>query len=171
MLLNSSITGEINKEINKLSLLHKTIIAGVMEEILFRGFLFGLLFRRIKWGFLPASVPGALLFASVHLYQGLNLSEATGIFIVTFLGALWFAWLFAEWNENLRIPIFLHILMNLSWVLFNISDDALGNLMPNIFRIFSIALTVIFTTWNCRKRGYFSISGKNLLINNQFDMI
>ena len=165
MFLGSAILGHIDADQNVVRLLHQTLFAGVMEEILFRGFLFGILFRKLRWGFVPASVLGAVIFASNHLYQGSNIKELVGIFLVTFIGSAWFAWLFIEWKENLWIPIFLHVLMNLSWTLFNVSDNALGGFYINIYRAITIALTVTATILYNIRIDKFRVNGKNLLFN------
>ena len=81
------------------------------------------------------------------------------------MGAGWFAWLFIEWKENLWIPIFLHIFMNLSWVLFEVDNNALGGYVTNIFRIITIALTVIITIIYNKRKDKFSINRKNLITN------
>lgn len=148
MFLGGFIFFEFDREIKLQQLFAGTIVAGFMEELYFRGFLFGQLFRNTNLGFLPSIFFGALIFAFGHLYQSQNVSVLIGIFLITFLGAVFFAWLYVEWNYNLWVPIFTHALMNLSWSLFNISDTALGGLNANIFRwltiIFSIAFTIIF---------------------------
>jgi len=165
MLISSAIIGEIDENMNFLDLFKKTVFAGFFEEFLFRGFLFGILFRKLKWGFIPASLVGALIFGLGHLYQGSNTGETIGIFLVTFMGAGWFAWLFIEWKENLWVPIFLHIFMNLSWVLFDVGNNALGGYVTNIFRIITIALTVIITIIYNKRKDKFSINRKNLITN------
>lgn len=165
MIISSALIGKIDDGIDVTTLLHKTLFAGFMEEVLFRGFLFGLLFRKIGWGFIPASVLGAIIFALSHLYQGSNTNELIGIFLVTFIGSAWFAWLFIEWKENLWVPIFLHVFMNLSWTLFNVSENALGGVYTNIFRIITIGLTVIATILYNNKKDKYRVNGKNLIIN------
>lgn len=164
MFISSAFIGHIEEDLKLLTLFQQTLFAGVMEEYLFRGFLFGILFRKLGWGFIPASVLGALIFGLGHIYQGSTFPETIGIFLVTSIGAVWFAWLYIEWNENLWIPIFLHILMNLSWALFEISNNALGGYYTNLFRIVTIALTIIITIRYNRKRGL-QINRKNLWVN------
>lgn len=164
MLLSSAILGKIDTPLEPITLLQKTLMAGVMEEYLFRGFLFGLLFLKFGWGFIPASVLGAFIFGMGHIYQGNSLSESVGVFLITSMGALWFAWLYAEWDNNLWVPIFLHILMNLSWTLFDISDNAIGAPIANLFRIITIALTVVITIRNSKQHG-FKVNRSNLLNN------
>jgi uncharacterized protein len=165
MFLGSAIIGEFVSDINLLALVHKTFLAGFMEELLFRGFLFGILFTKLKWGFIPASLPGAVIFGISHLYQGSGITETLGIFAVTFIGALWFAWLYIEWNDNLWVPIWMHILMNLSWALFDVSSNALGGFEANIFRVVTIALSVIITIAYCKRRKLFRINKNNLFVN------
>ncbi|MCF8374422.1 MAG: CPBP family intramembrane metalloprotease [Bacteroidales bacterium] len=116
------------------------LFAAFFEELYYRGFFFGQLFRKTQLGFFPALILSALVFASLHLYQSNDLSALIGIFITTFMGAGLFAWLYVEWDYNLWLPIGLHFFMNLSWTMFAISDNALGDLQANLIR----ALTIIF---------------------------
>jgi len=71
----------------------------------------------------------------------------------TAMGVVWFAWLYVEWGSNLWIPALLHTFMNLSWVLFDVSENVLGGVYANIFRAISIALTVFYTIRMNRKTG------------------
>src|SRR5690606_16707509 len=52
-----------------------TIVAGFMEELYFRGFLFGQLFRKTNLGFVSSILLGALIFAFGHLHQSQNMAE------------------------------------------------------------------------------------------------
>lgn len=165
MIVSSAIIGKLDSDLNLGALFHKTLIAGFFEECFFRGFLFGILFRKLKWGFIPASIIGGLFFGIGHLYQGSIFIETTGVFVITSIGAVWFSWLYIEWKNNLWVPIFLHTLMNLSWVLFEVSNNALGGLYTNLFRGITIALTIIITIRYHKKRGLI-IKRNNLIINN-----
>lgn len=165
MLISSVIIGKIDADFKIFDIVHKSLIAGFMEEYLFRGFLFGILFRKLGWGFIPASLLGGLIFGLGHVYQGSTFSETIGVFLVTSLGAVWFSWLYIEWKNNLWVPIFLHTLMNLSWVLFEVSDNALGGSYTNVFRIITISLT-IFLTIRLNKKNELEISRKNLILNS-----
>jgi membrane protease YdiL (CAAX protease family) len=130
------------------------VAAAFFEEFIFRGFLFGQLFRFTKLGFVPSVLLGALLFAVMHLYQSDDIPTLIGIFSTTFMGAVLFAWLFAEWNYNLWVPIFLHFFMNLSWMLFAVSENALGGLYTNIFRIATITLAITGTLFYKRRKQF-----------------
>jgi len=168
MFISSVFIGQIGDDIVLLHLIHQTLFAGFMEEYLFRGFLFGILFRKSGWGFIPASLLGALIFGLGHIYQGSTFMETIGVFLVTSMGAIWFSWLYIEWNKNLWVPIFLHILMNLSWGLFEVSDNALGAFSTNLFRIITIALTIIITIYYNKKNGL-RINRRNLMVNSNID--
>ena len=165
MIISSAIIGKIDSTLNFEDLIRNTLFAGFFEEYLFRGFLFGILFRKLKWGFIPASISGAIIFGLGHIYQGNTPIETIGVFSITAMGAIWFAWLYVEWENNLWIPIFLHITMNLSWILFEVSDNALGGIYTNIFRSVTIALTIIITVYYHKTRGL-KINRRNLMTHS-----
>ncbi len=121
------------------------LLPGFFEELYYRGFVFGELYKRAGWGFLLAAAFNGLVFGLSHIWQGNTLGQTIGVFFVTFSGAAWFAWLYVEWRNNLWVPITLHVLMNLYWALFAIESNALGGVGANIFRGITIALSVIFT--------------------------
>ncbi|GAB1418600.1 hypothetical protein MASR2M12_13650 [Bacteroidales bacterium] len=110
------------------------------------------------------SLTGTALFGMGHLYQGVSFGQTTGVFIVSAMGAVWFACLYVEW-DNLWIPIFLHVFMNLSWTLFDVSDNALGGIYVNIFRCITIALTILITI-RFHKKGGLKIGKHNLIVND-----
>ena len=167
MFIGGLIFYKFNTKITIPNLIAGTIFAGLFEELYFRGFLFGQIFRNTRFGFFPSIIIGAIIFAAAHLYQSQDISILIGIFITTFLGAIFFAWLFVEWDYNLWVPIFLHTLMNLSWDIFNVSDNALGNVTSNIFRVLTIAAAIILTILYKRKHGQkLSINLNTLLIKN-----
>lgn len=145
MLINSFVSHKFQSEISIANLLAGTIVAGFFEETYFRGFLFGQLFRHTRAGFIVSVVAGAIIFATGHLYQSDALSEQLGIFLVTFLGSGFFAWLYVEWNYNLWVSMFLHTFMNFAWMGFSVSDNALGSTYANIFRAMTIAVAIIAT--------------------------
>ena len=155
----------VNGELTLNRLLASTLLAAFFEEVYFRGFLFGQLFRYTRLGFIPAVITGALLFASGHLYQSHDVGVLAGIFATTFMGAVFFAWLYAEWDYNLWVPIFLHTFMNLAWTVFRVSDNALGDGMANVFRATTIALAITGTIlWKRRKGRPLIINRSTLLV-------
>jgi membrane protease YdiL (CAAX protease family) len=164
MILGGLFFFEFNKEISIPNLVAGTIVIGLVEELFYRGFLFGQLFKYTKLGFISAIILGAIIFATGHLYQSQDTLELIGIFAVTFMGAILFAWLYVEWNYNLWIPIFLHSLMNLTWHLFEMDETALGGILPNIFRGFTITFAIVFTIIYKKKKNQELIITKDRLI-------
>ncbi|MBR9920051.1 MAG: CPBP family intramembrane metalloprotease [Bacteroidetes bacterium] len=143
MFLGAGFLANFNIQLSWQAIYSGCFLAALAEEVLFRGFLFGQLFRHAKWGFIPAAMVSAIIFGLGHLYQGHSPGETIGIFAVTFLGGMWFSWLYAEWDYNLWVPFGFHFFMNLSWTIFDVSGNALGGIAPNIFR----ALTIILSIW------------------------
>ncbi len=163
MFIGYAILFPFNTGFSLTTLLATVIAAAFFEELYFRGFLFGQIYRYTKWGFIPSVIIGAVLFGLVHLYQGTEMGELIGIFMVTFLGGLLYAWVFVEWNYNLWVPIFLHLLMNLSWGLFSAGDNALGGVYANVFRIATITLIIVLTIIYNRRTGKGRRINKNTL--------
>src|SRR5690606_36689127 len=51
------------------SLLINTVSAGLFEELIFRAYFFGLVYRYTRLGFIPDILATSLVFALLHLYQ------------------------------------------------------------------------------------------------------
>ncbi|WP_297838311.1 CPBP family intramembrane glutamic endopeptidase [Ignavibacterium sp.] len=170
MYIGFSAIFEFNPSIKPDAILIGVVSAGFFEELYFRGFLFGLPFRHSKLGFILSVLFGALYFGFLHLYQSNDFIELTGIFLITFLGGILFAWVYAEWNFNIWIPIFLHMLMNLAWEIFSVSDNALGGIYSNVFRFLTVGLVIILTILYKKRNGLKLSVNKNtflLLKTNQ----
>lgn len=163
MFLGGLLFFTFSRELTLYGVLVSALFAPFFEELYFRGFLFGQLFRYTRLGFIPSVLVGALLFASAHLYQSTDPGTLLGIFGMTFLGGVMFAWFYAEWKYNLWFPVFLHAFMNLSWALFAVSDHALGDLQANIGRVLTIALTITVTViYRKRRHGGLEINRRTL---------
>lgn len=145
--------GSFNTDTTLSLILRKSILPGFKEEFMFRAFMFGLLFRYAKTGFFWAVILPALLFGSGHLYQGHDALSSLAAFGVTFLGAVYFSWMYVEWNFNLWVPVGLHILMNGAWVIFTMdgTEVAAGGLISNIVRVISILLAIAITVWHKKR--------------------
>jgi hypothetical protein len=152
MLIGYAFIYDFNSAISFKQIAIGAMFAGFFEELYFRAFFFGLLFRFTKLGFIPALLLGALIFGGLHLYQSADSSVLTGIFITTVLGAGFFAWLFVESNYNLWLIVNLHFMMNLSWMLFEAGENALGPVLSNVFRAFTIAAAILLMLKYKRKR-------------------
>ena len=135
------------------NLIRYSILPGVGEEILYRGFLFGLLYRFCAVRFLPAAIFVALSFGFAHIHQGETLSDAAMVGLVTAVGSIWFCWLYTAWGFNLYVPIGFHSFMNGWWEVFSVAQNAAGPVSGLLARGAVIALSVICTlVWRrCRK--------------------
>ncbi len=163
MLLGYFLMGHYNTEHSLVKNILFAAKDGFREEVFYRAFLFGQLFRQAKTGFLPAVVVNGLIFGLSHLYQAHSITDSIGIFAVTFAGAIWFAWLFIEWEENLWLPVCMHFFMNFYWDLFSTENSAMGGLLLNIPRIATIALSIYVTIRIFRKKGRLKVNSTNFL--------
>lgn len=153
MFVGFAVFFDFQKEVTPDTLLVSIVAAGFFEELYFRGFLFGQLFRYTRLGFVGSVLAGAILFGLAHLYQGSSLEETAGVFLITFAGGILFAWVFAEWQYNLWVPVFLHMFMNLAWQLFAVSETALGGWVANLCRFGTIFLVIGLTVvWKRRRK-------------------
>lgn len=135
----------INDQISFEAVYNQAILPAVFEEVAYRALVLGVLYRICQWKFLPAILLNGIVFGLAHLYQANDLTAALLTFAITFIGAVWFGWLYVKWGFNLYIPIFLHLLMNLSWVLFEVSPGAAGNWIANVARLITILASVVIT--------------------------
>ena len=133
--------------------LQGSVFPGFGEEVFYRAFLFGFLFRFARWGFLPASLLVGLLFGIAHIYQGNSVGEALSVFAITASGGIWFAWLYAEWNFNIWVPTFFHLLMNAWWEVFSVSETAVGPMGANLVRLAIIVVSIVATVVIMKRGG------------------
>ncbi len=145
MLIGYMLKFSLNSDLSFNTIIINTISSAFFEEIIYRAFLFGQLYRYTRLGFLPSIFLGSFLFGTAHLYQSTDINELIGIFSITFLGSTLFSWVYAEWKFNLWAAIFLHCLMNLYWLIFNVDNNALGGTYANIFRFSTVFLAIVFT--------------------------
>ena len=168
MIAGYAVIGEFDGELSADEAFTWIFIAGMFEELVYRGFVFGQLFRYARWGFLPAALLAALAFGSLHLYQGHDPASALTAFGVTALGSIFFSWLYVEWNYNLWSVIWLHTLMNLPWIVFRVSTSgAVGDIGANALRLCTIILAIGLTVAYKRKQGLPYRIQINTLITNK----
>lgn len=149
------VVGDFNGGLTWDKLVRSAFIAAFFEEVIFRGFIFGQLFRYCKIGFWWSVIIPSLLFGSIHLYQGSDPLSSLAAFGVTFIGGLFFSWIYVKWNFNLWCPVGLHFFMNLSWLLFTVEGNsvAAGGVVSNVFRILSVVVAIVLTNVYLRKRA------------------
>ena len=144
MLLGFALTSEI-AGLQPMLLVKKALLPGFFEELMFRGFLVGMLISVANWRFLPAACINALLFGTGHWFQGATATQALMASLFTAIGGLWFAWLFVAWMRNLWLVAMLHVLMNACWVIWQVDNTAIGGQLANILRMATIFLSIIVT--------------------------
>jgi membrane protease YdiL (CAAX protease family) len=136
---------QLNEQLAGIDVFKQAILPAVFEELAYRALVLGALFRCCHWKFLPAVLLNGVVFGLGHLYQANDLLGAFFTFAITFIGAVWFGWLYVKWGYNLYIPIFLHMLMNFSWLLFEVSPGAAGNTVANVARLLTILASIMIT--------------------------
>ena len=151
-----------------ISVVRGALLPGAAEEILFRAFLFGFLYRFARWGFLPAALLSSLVFGLEHLYQGSDATEALGIAVLTGIGGVWWSWLLVEWRWNAWVPIAFHVSMNAAFECFEVADNALGPIETIALRLACIGLSVLATLWLARRDGGRELSGRRWLLGPGF---
>jgi CAAX protease family protein len=125
-------------------------ISPFVEEVLFRGYLFRLLYESTRLPFWLAVTVSAVAFGAVHAFQ---ISSSGGILrvgeeiLITGLAGAFLAWLYKVWGFNLWIAYFVHFFMNFWWLEFGISDIAIGPFAPSVLRIFTVALAITLTIY------------------------
>lgn len=125
-------------------LFYLSFLSPVAEEVVFRGFVFGQLWRRAGWGLWPAIAVSSLLFGYGHAEDAGTLLEGFGLLALTGLGAAVFAWLYSRWR-TLVAPIALHVLMNLSWSLWQVGEGALAGWGPFALQMTTVVLAITLT--------------------------
>ncbi|MCU4175324.1 CPBP family intramembrane glutamic endopeptidase [Carboxylicivirga sp. N1Y90] len=144
----------LQNDIKITTLITHAAYPGFSEELVYRAFFIGLLFRYTRLGFFPIVLIVSLIFGAGHLYQGESIMHSAMVMIVTSLGSMFFAWIYFEYKWNLWLPITMHTLMNLCWNVFALNtNDAAGNTVANTFRVFTILLAVFVTLYRLYKKG------------------
>ncbi|PTT75131.1 MULTISPECIES: CPBP family intramembrane glutamic endopeptidase [unclassified Chryseobacterium] len=163
MLVYGLLFSKLNSHIDPANLFAKSFLAGLFEEIIYRAFIFGVLYRFIKLGFLPSIAIASFIFALGHLYQGSHIIDLVEIFLLTFLGSILYAWLYTEWSFNLWVPILLHSFMNLIWMIFDFDNTVIGSWGVNICRLLTVSLSIIYTVKFKIKNNIPFVINKNTL--------
>lgn len=155
LFISFPVVGDFNGGLTWDKLVRSAFIAAFFEEVIFRGFIFGQLFRYCKIGFWWSVIIPSLLFGSIHLYQGSDPLSSLAAFGVTFIGGLFFSWIYVKWDFNLWCPVGLHFFMNMSWLLFTVEGNsvAAGGVVSNVFRILSVVVAIVLTNVYLRKRA------------------
>jgi membrane protease YdiL (CAAX protease family) len=167
MLVTLAATSKINPHIVLGNTLLVAVFGPVCEEILFRGYVFRQLYRRAGWTFLGSIAVSAGVFGLAHfggLWGKISLGEAAGEIAVIAVGGAFFAWLLVRWDDNLWVPIGLHVSMNL-WCEIFACDKAVGGWRNNIGRVLTVLVALMITIVRNRVRNTRTDSSPNGLVS------
>jgi membrane protease YdiL (CAAX protease family) len=114
------------------------------EELIARGFAFGLLHSRERWPLWAAVTAVAAVTGLSHIEKGQTAIQILGLFAVTGLGGLVFCWLLARWN-SLWFPFAFHLFLNFWWNVFSVATTALGGWFPFVLQLACVAAAVGIT--------------------------
>lgn len=143
-----------------------SIYPSLFEEIIFRAILFGLLFRVCNWGFIPAALTSSLIFGFGHLYQTNDVSSAIMLFGFMAVAGSWFSWLYCECGYRIWYPMWMHLIMNAAYGVFNMSGGAMGEANSNIFKALTIILSLAYVHWLIKKGKPREVTKARLWNNN-----
>lgn len=158
LLLGMQYLHGFNKGVSFTDVWIEGIHPGYYEEILFRGFVIGILVRYAKW---PAIIPlllSSLLFAMGHLYQAHNITESFVVFCTAFGAGTGFYLFYKYSNWNLWFPLFLHSFMDTATTISNWHGTITMSLQDNIFRGITIIIAIYIS---------YRISKKAKMKNNE----
>ena len=137
------------------TLLMSAVASPLSEELLFRGYLFGQLYRRAGWPFWAAALVNAVPFVAGHLYQlrgnGWALVVSlTEVLVLVGVSALFAAWVYVRWDYNLWVLIFIHALLNLHSEIFASSEASVFGWVDNVAWLVTLILVVVGTIYRQR---------------------
>lgn len=153
MLVGYASVFSLSEEITFGGVFTSSVAPAFFEEAFYRGFLFAGLMRFGKWHFIPAALASAVMFGIGHWFQGSTLVESVMASLFTGIGGVWFAWMLLKASGNLWLPIFVHLQMNLYWYLWDVDDSAIGGQAANIFRMTTIAVSILVLVFISRQRS------------------
>ncbi len=132
-----------------MEVLYLAVISPFAEELIYRGFAFGLLRKVAGWGFWPAALLPAAFFAWGHVDQANDVTSTIMTIALTGGGALVFSWLFEKWG-GLWVPLGLHVAMNFAWNLFAVGEGAYAGVLPTVMQLVTIITAITLTRFRHR---------------------
>ena len=151
MLFGFALSFHLKSHLEFLSVLFLDFFSPLVEEVEFRG-LGVLQFQRgTGWPFWVAVWPSAILFGYRHIEQDQSKLEMLGLFLLTGLGGVVFAWLAHKW-KSLWVAVALHICMNLWWDIFSVSNNAIGGWLPFALQTLTIIIAAAGTLYLTKPR-------------------
>lgn len=142
------IFGQLNTEFTMSYFIMTAVASPFSEEILFRGLLFGQLYKWAKWPFWAAALVNILPFAWGHLYQSDgSLLQTTGVLLIIGIGAAFFAWLYLRWEFNIWILISYHALANGWFYIFSPGNSVVSNYLSTSVVILGALCMLLITIY------------------------
>jgi membrane protease YdiL (CAAX protease family) len=124
------------------------------EEIGYRGYAFGQIYRYSGLGFWPSGLFTSALFGLGHMSNaalagyGLAGQLANASFVA--ISSLGLAWIYAKWNRNLWLVFFLHGFANLWGSLFQLGDVAIESWLFSALLVSTLAFGIGLTLLRSR---------------------
>lgn len=140
------IVADVSTDLSAPGLAWQGVGGPFFEELGYRGLAIGGLVRLAGWRLIPACIMQAVFFGAVHAYQGVGIGEMAGAVAITAAGGLLFGWLFWRWHWNLWASVFLHMGMNLVWMVFALGETAVGGWLGNGLRAAIVLGAILLTT-------------------------
>lgn len=148
--------GGLRSSISFETILGGVLIAPFIEELLYRGYLFGQLQRRAKLGFWAAALLSAVVFALIHLnnpeVRAMSVGGKASHLGLIAAGGIGYAWLFQAWKFNLWVPIGLHLFMNLWWHVLDMGETPVSGTLTIAARVAVVAIAIVWTVLMMRGR-------------------
>jgi len=151
MLLGFALTRRPAPDLSLANVSFLAVFFPLAEEIQFRGYAIGQLYRRAGWSSWLAILFVAIFFGLGHIEKGQSFSQMAGLFLLTGLGGATFSWLLIKW-QSLWVPFSIHMFMNLWWEVFSVSRTALGGWFPLALQIITAILAIMGTLYLKRPR-------------------
>jgi membrane protease YdiL (CAAX protease family) len=154
LLLRFAVAGT-KLQLDSTSLFMSAVASPLSEELLFRGYLFGQLYRRAGWPFWAAALANAVPFLAGHLYQlsgkGWEFAvSVTEVLVLVGVSALFAAWVYVRWEYNLWVLIFIHALLNLYATVFTVTGSSSFSWVDNAAWLVTLILVVVGTIYKGR---------------------
>lgn len=128
------------------------LLAPFAEEVLFRAFACGTLYRRAHLPLWLAIGLTAVVFGYGHVEKGQSPAQMVELLLLTGSGGAFFAWFYIRSGFNLWVPFALHVCMNLWWELFDVARTAIGGWYPFALQATTVLVGVLLVEREYRAR-------------------
>ena len=152
MLLGFVATMPFGRHGTILQIAYLALLAPFAEEVLYRAFACGLLYRRAGVPLWLAIAATAVVFGYGHIDKGQSPVQQIQLLVLTGTGGAFFAWFYVRSGFNLWAPFALHVAMNLWWELFEVGKTAIGGWYPFALQAVTMLLALVLVEHAHRRR-------------------